>query len=385
MPITLSKPQQRVVEKARWVARECLEPRAAGYDAAACHTWESWKDLWEHGLLAISIPESHGGLGADMLTYISVLESLAYGCTNSTMTMHMHSIVQQVITAIGTAEQKEVFFRDVVEDGKVFGSWGSEPESRGGTRAGKRTAIAPVENGYVVNGVKHFCTMAGAAHRYMVHCAMQGYEGVEAFQPVLVPCGAPGIKIDGEWNPLGMRATVSPTVFFNNCVVDPTCLLGKPGFVLKVGVIEGFGLGYAAIYLGAAQRALDFTVEYCKTHQFDPDPAPMSWSVVVQRSVAEMTMELDAARQVLYQSAGQWESTDPAKRAVLAARAKYLATCAALSVTSECLKTVGGRSALKGLPLERLYRDVRTSTLMPPNVDRCLDLVGKTELDVPDL
>lgn len=385
MPITLSKPQQRVVEKARWVAKECLEPRAADYDATACHTWESWRDLWEHGLLAISIPESHGGLGADMLTYITVLESLAYGCTNSTMTMHMHSIVQQVIDAIGTAEQKEVFFRDVVEDGKVFGSWGSEPESRGGTRAGKRTVIAPVEDGYIVNGVKHFCTMAGAAHRYMVHCAMQGYEGVEAFQPVLLPSDALGIKIHGEWNPLGMRATVSPTVSFENCIVDPTCLLGEPGVVLKVGVIEGFGLGYAAVYLGAAQRALDFTVEYCKTHQFDPDPAPMSWSVVVQRSVAEMTMELDAARQVLYQSAALWEKTDPAKRAVLAARAKYLATGAALSVTSECLKTVGGRSALKGLPLERLYRDVRTATLMPPNADRCLDLVGKTELDVPDL
>ena len=72
------------------------------------------------------------------------------------------------------------------------------------------------------------------------------------------------------------------------------------------------------------------------------------------------------------------------KRAVLAARAKYLATGAALSVTSTCLQTVGGRAALKGLPLERLYRDVRTATLMPPNVDKCLDLVGKSELDVPD-
>ena len=301
------------------------------------------------------------------------------------MTLHMHSIVLQVIDAIGSTEQKEEFFPDVVADGKLFGSWGSEPESRGGTRAGKRTVIAPLEGGYVVNGIKHFCTMAGAAHRYMVHCAMQGHMGVDAFQPVLLPANAPGITIQGEWNPLGMRATVSPTVSFENCIVDPICLLGEPGEVLKMGVIEGFGLGYAAVYLGAAQRALDFTVEFCKTHQFDPDPEPMSGSVVVQRDVAAMTMELEAARQVLYHSAGLWESTNPAQRAVLAARAKYLATGAALSVTSTCLQTVGGRAALKRLPLERLYRDIRTATLMPPNVDRCLDLVGKTELDINEL
>ncbi len=384
MRFTLSDAQQSLVDKARWVAEECLEPRAAGYDAAACHTWESWNDLWKHGFLAISVPKPYGGLGADMLTYITVLDRLAYGCTNSTMTLHMHSIVMQVIASIGSSEQKEEFFPDVVDDGKLFGSWGSEPESRGGTRAGKRTVIAPLEGGYVVNGVKHFCTMAGAAHRYMVHCAMQGYMGVEAFQPVLVPADAPGIKIQGEWNPLGMRATVSPTVSFEDCIVDRSCLLGEPGEVLKMGVIEGFGLGYAAVYLGAAQRALDFTVEFCKTHQFDPDPAPMSSSVVVQRDVAAMTMELEAARQVLYHSAGLWESTDPAQRAVLAARAKYSATGAALSVTSTCLQTVGGRAALKRLPLERLYRDIRTATLMPPNVDRCLDLVGKSELDVTD-
>ena len=381
----LSDEQQRVVDKARWVAKEYLEPRAADYDALACHTWESWNDLWKHGLLAISVPKPYGGLGADTLTYIMALESLAYGCTNSTMTLHMHSIVQQVIGAIGTPEQKEVFYRDVVEEGKVFGSWGSEPESRGGTRAGKRTVIAPVEGGYVVRGVKHFCSMAGAAHRCMIHCAMRGYEGVDAFQLVLMPSDTPGINIDGEWNTLGMRATVSPTVSFENCVVDRNCLLGEPGAVLKKGVIEGFGLGYAAVYLGAAQRALDFTVEFCKTHQFDPDPAPMSGNIVVQRSVAEMTMDLEGARQVLYQSAGAWEDTNPVNRAVLAARAKYLATSAALSITSNCLQTVGGRAVRKGLPLERLYRDIRTATLMPPNSDRCLELVGKAELDISDL
>jgi alkylation response protein AidB-like acyl-CoA dehydrogenase len=226
--------------------------------------------------------------------------------------------------------------------------------------------------------------MAGAAHRYLVHCTMQGYEGLEGFQLALVPHDASGLKIAGDWNTLGMRATVSPGVSFEDCFVTEDALLGRPGLAVKKGVGQGFGLGYAAVYVGAAQKALDFTVEYCTTNRFAPDPAPLSHSLTVQRHVAEMTMALEGARLVLYQSASGWQGTDPAARWVLAARAKYIATEAALMVTSRALQVVGGRSAHRRYPLERLFRDVRTSTLMPPNADRSMELIGKAELGVED-
>ena len=384
MDFSLTKVQQDIVDKARWVAKEFLEPRAAGYDASASHPRESWKSLWDHGLLAIAVPRDHGGQGLDMPTYVMVIENLAYGCTNSSMTLHMHSVVQRYIDALATPEQKARFYPDVVEKGKLFGSWGSEPESRGGAGAIRETIVSPVDGGYVINGRKHFCTMAGGAHRYLVHCNMARYEGQAGFQLSLVPSDSPGVRVTGEWNTLGMRATVSPSVEFEECIVDRDCLLGEPGSALMTGVGEGFGLGYAAIYVGAAQRALDFTIEYCKTHQFAPDPVPLSHSVVVQRGVSEMTMALQGARLVLYESASRWGQADPARRLVLAARAKYLATDAALMVTSKCLQTVGGRSAHKQLPLERLHRDIRTATLMPPNSDRSTELVGKAELGLED-
>ena len=91
-------------------------------------------------------------------------------------------------------------------------------------------------------------------------------------------------------------------------------------------------------------------------------------------------MALEGARQVLHSAAEEWHGSNPAERAVLAARAKYLATVASLDVTSKAIQIAGGRSAHKRMPLERLYRDVRTSTLMPPNQDRCLELVGRSEL-----
>ena len=384
MDFAISQKQQQAVEKAKRVAVEGLEPRAAGYDESASHPWESWNDLWENGLLAIGVPEEYGGSWADMPTYVMVVETLAQGCTSSAMTLHMHSVVQMFIDALATAEQKRRYYAEVVDDGKLFGSWGSEPESRGGAGIGRGTSIAPVDGGYVINGRKHFCTMAGAAHRYMVHCTMQGHDGLAGYQLALVPSDATGLQISGEWDTLGMRATVSPSVSFEECLVHGDCLLGEPGVALETGVSPSFGLGYAAVYLGAAQRALEFTIEYCKTHRFDPDPAPLSHSLVVQRNVAEMTTALQGARLVLYESASRWRESDTAARMVLASRAKYLATEAALMVTSRCLQTVGGRSAHKSTPLERLFRDVRTATLMPPNADRAQEIVGKAELGVSD-
>lgn len=379
MTLQLSVSQQEVVGRAGHVAREHLAPRAERYDAEGVHPRESWHDLWQHGLLAMAVPEEYGGLGLDMPTYCMVVEKLAAGCTNTAMTVHMHSTVMRFIAALASPKQKAAFYPEVVEEGRLYGSWGSEPERRGG--AGQvQTTIVPWDGGYRINGQKHFCTMAGAAHRYMVHCSLQGADPQESLLAALVPHDAPGLKVLGEWNTLGMRATVSPSVALENCQVPADAVLGKPGQAARSGVGQGFGLGYAAVYLGAAQEALDFTIDYCKTHRFEPDPTPLAQSLVIQRHVAEMTLALEGARLMLYQSANRWAEADNPGRAILASRAKYLATEAALMVTSRAIQCVGGRSAHKRYPLERLFRDVRTATLMPPNLDRCLEVVGKAEL-----
>ena len=383
MDTSLSPRKREIVEKAGWVSRECLEPRAAQYDESASHPWESWHDLWEHGLLAAAVPEAYGGLGLDMLTYVMVIERLAQGCTSTAMTMHMHSVGQRYIDALATHEQKVRLYPDVVEQGKLFGSWSSEPTGRGDTGV-RETILSPSDGGYIITGRKHFCTMAGAAYRYMVHCVMEGYDHLDGTIMALVPSDAPGMTISGEWDTLGMRATVSPGVSFERCPVSRDDVVGGPGDDVRHAVGQGFGLGYAAVYLGAAQRALDFTIGYAKTHRFAPDETPLAESLMVQRAVAEMTMAVDGARLALYRSATGWEEAGPGERWSRAARAKYPATQAALMVTSKALQTVGGRSAHKGYPLERLFRDVRTSSLMPPNVDRSLEIVGKRELGVED-
>ena len=384
MEFALSKHQEEIVEKAAWVARDLLAPRAAAYDETATHPIENWNDLWEQGLLTAAVPGEYGGLGLDMQTYVMVIEQLARGCTSTAMTMHMHSVVQRYIDALATREQKATFYPNVVERGKLFGSWGSEPESRGGTGV-RETEIAPGSNGeYVINGEKHFCTMAGAAHRSIVHCTMRGYVGLDGHLLALVPIDAVGMTISGQWNTLGMRATVSPSVSFKDCHVSREYVLGEPGQAIEKAIGQSFALGYSAVYIGAAQTALEFTAEYVKTHQFAPDPTPLAHNIVVQRSVAEMTMALEGARLVLYQSASGWKDANAQQRWVLSARAKYLATEAALMVTSRALQTIGGRSAHKSYPLERIFRDIRTCTLMPPNTDRAMQVIAQDALAIGD-
>ncbi|MGH8071749.1 MAG: acyl-CoA dehydrogenase family protein [Candidatus Entotheonellia bacterium] len=379
----LTPAQRDVMERIEQLTREKIAPRAAHYDAVAANPEESWRALRAEGFLAMAIPQEHGGLGLDMPAYIGAIETLAKGCANTAMTVHMHSTVHRFIEVLGTPAQQSRYFAETVQQGKMFGSWGSEPSVSLSRTFLMETVIRPVSGGYRIDGVKHFCTMQGGASYYMVWCALDGLPDMsKALLQALVPAETPGMQTDGRWNPMGMRATFSPSVVFDNCVVPADCTLGQPGLAARVGVVESFALGYAAIYLGIAQGALDCATHYCQTKVFHPENVPIAYEPTIQRHVAEMAIPLEAARLLLYQAARRWDDADVPTRGLLANKAKSLATQVGLQVTATAMQVVGGRSALKDLPVERAYRDLRTCTLMPPTVDRMLETVGKSMLGV---
>jgi alkylation response protein AidB-like acyl-CoA dehydrogenase len=381
----LNKDQQELVDTAERIAHEFLAPRAAEVDASGTNPKESWHDVWQNGLLTVGIPKKYGGHELDMLTYVMVIEKLAGGCTNTGMTVHMHSTVMRFIDALGTDKQKAMYYQEIVDDGKLFGSWGSEPQTRGGS-AFRHTTITPDGDGYVLNGEKNFCTMSGGAHRYMIHCNAQNTPDPIGSQVLaLIPNDVVGLSQMDEWNTLGMRGTVSPRMKLDNCVVTKDGVLGKPGDGYHTGITQGFSLGFAAAYVGAAQTALDFTKDFCIKQTFSGASGRVADELLVQRTIAEMTMALSSARMALYDAASQWEGKTANQRAVIAARPKYLATLASQDVSTKAIQISGGRSVHKRWPLERIYRDIRTSTLMPPTLDRCLELIGRDEfnLDTP--
>ena len=383
MDFALDADQQALIDRVRTLTRDKLAPRAAAYDRDAAYPKENWHDLWQAGLFGMQVPRAHGGLEADPLTYVSVLEEVAKGCANSAMTLHMHSTATAFVAALGTEAQQRRYFADVLNKGTLFGSWASEPQVSLTRTFLVDTSIKPAPGGYVINGLKHFCTMAGAAGYYLVWCYLEGQPDMaHALLQAVVPAANPGVEIQGSWDPIGMRATVSPRTRYTDCFVGEDEVLNPPGGATTAGVIELFGLGYAAIYTGAAQGALDFTTEYCRTKTFQPENRPLAEDPMIQRHCGEMAIMLDQARLIVHRSATRWPGLDSAQRGVHAAQAKYVATQAALEVTSRCLQVCGGRAALKEMPIERAFRDVRTATLMPPNADSTLTTIGRDVLGI---
>src|SRR6476646_6158761 len=189
--------QTAILDRVARLTREHIAPRAAEYDAAAANPIDSWRVLAGDGFLASCIPPAHGCLGLDMPTYIGVIRTIARGCANTAMTVHMHSTVMRFIDALATDAQKRRFFTEVVERGRLFGSWGSEPAVSLSRSFLMETVVRQDGDAYVVDGVKHFCTMARGASRYMVWCALEGSTDMgKALLQVVVPADAPGIATD---------------------------------------------------------------------------------------------------------------------------------------------------------------------------------------------
>jgi alkylation response protein AidB-like acyl-CoA dehydrogenase len=373
------------LELAARLTRERIAPRAAEVDRDAKNPVESWRDLWKAGLLAGTVPRAHGGLGLDMPTYVAVIRTIAQGCASTAMTLHMHSTVMRFIEALGTEAQQRRWFADVVERGQLFGSWGSEPAVSLSRTLLMETAVRADGDGYVVDGVKHFCTMALGASHYMVWCALDGEGDMgKALLQIVIPADTPGIATDGKWDTLGMRGTYSPAVTLTNVRVPRDAALGRPGAALQIGVIEGFALGYAAVYIGLAEAAFDFAVDYARTRIVKPENVPVANDPTVQRHLGALRVHLDAARLVLEDSAAGWANADVAGRALLANRAKFLGTEVGLEVTEKVIQVVGGRGAYRDFPAERAFRDLRTSTLMPPTMDRMVETIGKSALGLAE-
>ncbi len=372
---------QDVVDRADALTREKIAPRAAMYDREGKNPVESWGDLRREGFLACAVPTVYGGMGLDMATYIAVIRTIARGCANTAMTVHMHSTVMRFIDALGTEAQKRRYYPEVVERGKMFGSWGSEPAVSLSRTFTMETVVRAGDGGWVVDGVKHFCTMALGASYYMVWCALDGgTDMAKALLPILVPAESAGLSTDGKWDTLGMRATFSPTVTLSGVRVPPDAALGKPGLAAAVGVIEGFALGYAAVYVGIAEAAFEFAADYVKKRVVKPENVPVAHDPAVQRQIGDLEARLDAARLILHDSALRWEGGNVVQRGQLANRAKYLTTEIGLHVTSLALQITGGRGAYKDYPVERAFRDLRTASLMPPTMDRMVEGMGRLAL-----
>lgn len=391
-PQTLTPQQRELIELAATLGRENFAPRAARYDAEASFPFENYDDLRQAGLLGICVPKAYGGLGADFATYVMVAAEIGRHCGATALSWNMHVsscmwsgfIADALDMTPGQRADHEQnragHFEQIVRHGKVY----SQPFSEGGAAAAGKapfgTLARPVEGGYVINGKKIFASLSGAADFYGALCTLDKPGATQKDSLYLaVPAGATGVSVVGDWDPLGMRGTVSRTLVFHDVFVPHTARLMPEGLYWQAAA--RFPHMFATLsptYMGIAQAAYDFTVAYLRAEVPGMPPVKRRMYPTKQIAVAEMRIKLEQTRALFLQNARD-ARVDPDKDTrmrLFAAHYTIMENANALAALA--IRTCGGQSMLKSLPLERLYRDSRCGSLMLPwTAELCVDRLGR--------
>jgi alkylation response protein AidB-like acyl-CoA dehydrogenase len=382
------------IETASRLGREKFALRAARWDREASFPFENYDDLKAARLTAICVPERYGGLGADFRAYCLVAAELGRWCGSTALTFNMHVCSTLWTGALAddldmTEEQRArherhraEHYRRIVEDGAIY----AQPFSEGGAAAAGRapfgTIATRVEGGYVLNGKKIFASLSGAADFYGVLCTEEKPTPSQADTLYLaVPATAEGVAIVGDWDPLGMRGTVSRTLLLKNVFVPGDAELMPPGIYHQAATRwPHMFLTLSPTYMGLAQAAYDFTVQYLRG-EVPGVPVKRRMYPTKQIAVAEMFVKLQQTRALFLQTIGE-ARIDPSKEERMRAyAAQYTIMENANALAALAIRTCGGQAMLKSFPLERIYRDSRCGSLMLPwTAELCLDRLGRETL-----
>jgi alkylation response protein AidB-like acyl-CoA dehydrogenase len=376
--------QMALVHTADRLARERFAGRAAGYDAAAEFPTENYVDLRDAGLLTLRVPARYGGHGVDPLTFAMCILAVARGCASTGLTLTMHTnVLGSFVGGLGTAEQRRRYFAEAVEAGRLFASITSEPGASARDRFVLSTTFTPDDaGGYHVQGTKHFCSLADAADYFFVSGIVEGSGGgPDNLVSAMIRSDMSGVRVTGEWDAVGMRATASHTVSFDT-VASAESVFGPPGRLLTADW-GSFSLGYAAVYLGIAEAAYDHITDHVTSRSWTPDGETMIHHPATQQTIGQMSVAIQSGRLMLVDAALTDRNADPTGAVLAVNRAKQYCAEVGVSVTDAAMRLAGGGGLLKSSPLERLRRDALSGPVMPPANDRCLETIGKLECGLP--
>ena len=393
---TLTAQQRDLVELVASLGRDKFGPRAALVDREAEFPVENYDDLRRAGLLALCVPEEHGGAGADFATYMMVAAELGRHCGTTALTFNMHvsaclwsgfiadALDMTPEQRADHAHNRAAHYDQIVRHGKIY----SQPFSEGGAAAaGKapwgtlaRPASVDGQSGYIVNGTKIFASGVGAADFHGVLCTLDKPHAAQGDALYLaVPATAPGVSVAGEWDTLGMRGTVSRTLLLHDVFVPSSARLMPEGLYGQAALrFPHMFSTLSPTYIGIAQAAYDFTVAYLRAEVPGMAPVKRRMYPTKQMALAEMRIKLEQTRALFLQNARD-ATLDPDQDARMRLyAAHYTVMENAQAISALAIRTCGGQSMQKCLPLERLYRDSRCGSLMLPwTAELCIDRLGR--------
>jgi alkylation response protein AidB-like acyl-CoA dehydrogenase len=385
----LNHGQADLIARARKLGAERFAPRAAQYDRDASFPTENYHDLRDAGLLAVCIPQRHGGLAADYLTYALAAAEVARSCGATALTWNMHvcstlwtgvladDLDMDTTTRAEHERRRALHFQRIVANGAIF----AQPFSEGNASAVGAipfgTLAKPVDGGWLVTGRKVFASLSGHADYYGVLCTEQANDETASRRNTLylaIPAHAEGVAVVGDWDPLGMRGTVSRTLEFSDVFVEHDAALMPRGMYFQAATRwPHMFLTLSPTYLGLAQAAYDFTVRYLRSGRRS--------SIVKQLAVAEMRIKLEQAKTLWFQAVREAHVDPTPEQRLRAYAAQFTTMETANDLARLAIRTCGGHSMLKSLPLERIYRDSRCGSLMAPwTAEVCLERIGHGSL-----
>ncbi|MRX71639.1 acyl-CoA dehydrogenase [Bacillus lacus] len=368
--------QRELIERANQLAGN-FSQRAKLHDEEAAFPFANFADLKKEGFLKLTVPEEFGGRELSLYDFLLVQEVLAKGDGATALSLGWHLGI--IMNARETQKWKVSLFekicREIVTDEVLVNTAATEAQTGSPLRGGKPATTAVEKNGHwVIDGRKTFTSLAPILDYFIVTATVEETGNIQEF---LIPRGAEGLSVINTWNSLGMRATRSDDLVLQKVKVPLNSIMtAEEGG--KQGMSQGWLLHIPACYLGIAQAARNYAVEFAKTYQPSSLPHPIKEVPEVRRKTARMEADLLAARHVLYGTARKWDSMPAARDSMKSelALAKTFAVNAALNVVDNAMRIVGGLSLSKDTPLERLYRDVRAGLHNPPADDITYDLLA---------
>jgi len=392
--------QRRLLTLAHGLGRDKFAARAAQWDQSATFPFANYDDLREAGLLKLCVPESHGGLGADYATYMMLAAEIGRFCGATALTWNMHicSTMWTGVLADGidmTPEQRaehavrrELHFGRIVNDGAIYAQPFSEGTAAAAGRAPFGTTARKVDGGWLINGRKIWASLSGAADYYGVLCTEdKGDQHPDARDTlyISVPAASEGFSISGEWDPLGMRGTVSRNLAFKDVFVSDAEQLMPRGIYFKgAQTWPAMFFTLSPTYLGVANAAYDFTVQYLRGEVPGEPPIKRRQFPTKQITVAQMRIQLEAMKSLFSRAILEAKPNPSKDEKMRLYAAHYSVMEGANDIARLAIRTCGGQSMLKHLPLERLYRDSRCGALMLPwTAELILDRMGRETLYEP--
>ncbi len=353
----LSEEQQMIVDLARQIAVEKIVPVRARLDETEEFPWDIMKDLAQADLFGLYIPEEYGGLGGGCFENCLAVEQLAYGCIAVTTTFAASALGGYPIVMFGSDEQKKKYLPDIAS-GARLAAFGLTEAGAGSDAAGIKTTAVEDGDYWVLNGTKQWITNGGEAEIYTIIALTDKNKGARGASAFIVEKGDEGFSFGKKERKMGLRASATRELIFNNCRIPKDRLLGRRGlgFIIAMRTLDLARPGIGAIGVGLSQAALDESVTYARQRvQFGQ---PIISFQAVQHMLADMATQTEAARALVYAVARTIDSGEK-DISKISAMAKLFPTDVAMKVTTDAVQILGGYGYMKDYPVEKMMRDAK--------------------------